>query len=75
MLPILQFAQSIESNDSLAAMIDALSRSADPGELMVVQDSISNGQESRITLSEGLLQAIGAAAQQAQQARMQGGQF
>lgn len=75
LLPILQFAQSIESNDSLAAMIDALSRSADPGEMTVVQESIANGQASRITLSEGLLQAIGAAAQQAQQARMQGGQF
>ncbi len=75
LLPILQFAQSIESNDALSAMIDALSRSPDPGELTVVQNSIANGQASRITLSEGLLQAIGAAAQQAQQARMQGGQF
>ncbi len=75
LLPILQFAQSIESNDSLVAMIDALSRSSELGELMVVQDSIANGQASRITLSEGLLRAIGAAVQQAQQARMQGGQF
>lgn len=75
LLPILQFAQSIESNDALAAMIDALSRSSDLGELTVVQKSIANGQASRITLSEGLLQAIGAAAQQAQQARMQDGQF
>lgn len=75
LLPILQFAQSIESNDSLAAMIEALSGAPDPGELVVVQESISNGQASRLTFSEGLLQAIGAAAQQAQQARMQGGQF
>ena len=52
-------------------MIDALSRSPESGELTVVQDSIANGQASRITLSEGLLRAIGAAVQQAQQARMQ----
>ncbi len=69
--PILEFAQSVETNDTLSAMIDALSRSPDPGEMKVVQDSISNGQESKITIGEGLLQAIGAAARQAQQERLQ----
>ena len=77
LMPILEYAQSIESNDALSAMIDALSRSPDPGQLIVVQDSIANGQESQVTVGEGLLQAIGAAARQAQQAKMQaqGGQF
>lgn len=72
LLPILQFAHSVEPNESIAAMIDALSRAPDAGELTVIQDSIENGMRSEITLGEGLLQAIGAAARQAQQARMQG---
>ena len=75
LMPILEYAQSIESNDTLAAMIDALSRAPDPGEMTVVQDSIANGQESRVTVGEGLLQAIGAAVRQAQQAKLKGGQF
>ena len=69
LMPILEYAQSIEPNDTLSAMIDALSRSPDAGELVVVQDSIVNGQQSKITVGEGLLQAIGAAARQAQQAQ------
>ena len=76
LMPILQYAQSIESNDTLAAMIDALSRSPDTGELTVVQESITNGQELIVKVGEGLLQAIGAAARQAQQkALQQQGQF
>ncbi len=76
LMPILQYAQSIESNDTLAAMIDALSRSPDTGELTVVQESITNGQELTVKVGEGLLQAIGAAARQAQQKAMQQqGQF
>jgi hypothetical protein len=76
LMPILEFAQTIETNDTLSAMIDALSRSPDPGVLTIVQDGIVNGQKSEITVGEGLLQAIGAASRQAQQARMQqGGQF
>jgi hypothetical protein len=61
LLPILQYAQSIEANDTLAAMIDAISRSPDAGELIVVSHAIENGGKSRITIGEGLLQAIGAA--------------
>ena len=75
LMPILAYAQSIESNDALAAMIDALSRAPDQGQLTVVQENIENGQEITTKIGEGLLQAIGAAARQAQQARMQGGQF
>jgi hypothetical protein len=66
LLPILQYAQSIETNDTLSAMIDALSRSPDPGEVRVVSTAIDNGTQSRVTLGEGLLQAIGAAIRQSQ---------
>lgn len=72
LLPILQYAQSIESNDTLSAMIDALSRSPDPGEVAVVSRAIQNGTSSRVTMGEGLLQAIGAAVRQSQQAALQG---
>ncbi len=72
LLPILQYAQSIETNDALSAMIDALSRSPDPGELLILSSAIENGSKSRITIGEGLLQAIGAAIRQAQQAQLQG---
>lgn len=71
LLPILQYAQSIESNDTLSAMIDALSRAPDPGQIVVVSNSIRNGAESQVSIGEGLLQAIGAAIQQAQQAKLQ----
>lgn len=76
LMPVLEFAQSIEPNDAVSAMVDALSRAPDQGELTVVQDGIENGQESRITIGEGLLQAIGAAIRQSQQQQLQqGGQF
>ncbi len=68
LLPILQYAHSIESNDTIAAMIDALSRSPDLGELVVVSQSIENGGKSRLTIGEGLLQAIGAAIRENQPA-------
>ena len=70
--PILEFAQSVESNDAIAAMVDELIRASDEGLVTMVQDSIENGQESKITIGEGVLKAIGAAAQQAQNAKMQG---
>jgi hypothetical protein len=68
LLPILQYAQSIEANNTLAAMIDAISRSPDAGELTVVSRAIENGGRSRITIGEGLLQAIGAAIRENQPA-------
>ncbi|WP_149753010.1 hypothetical protein [Rubripirellula obstinata] len=70
--PILEFAQSIESNEGIAAMIEELARGNADGVMTMVQDSIENGQATKITISEGLLKAVGAAAQKAQAANMQG---
>ena len=74
MMPMLKYAQSIESNDTLAAMIDALSRSPDEGDMSIVAESIENGQKFSFDIGEGILQAIGAAVQQTQQA-LPAGQF
>ncbi len=70
--PILEFAQSIESNEAIAAMIEELARSSDEGMITMIQDGIENGQATKITIGEGLLKAVGAAAQKAQAAKMQG---
>ena len=74
MMPMLKYAQSIESNDTLAAMIDALTRSPDEGDMSNVAESIENGQKFSFHIGEGILQAIGAAVQQTQQA-LPAGQF
>jgi len=74
MMPILTYAQSVESNEVIAAMIDALARSPDGGEMNMVAESINNGQKFSFEIGEGMLQAIGAAVQQTQQA-LQGAQF
>jgi len=74
MMPMLTYAQSIEANDTVAAMIDALSRSPNGGEMSIVAESIDNGQKFSFEIGEGILQAIGAAVQQTQQG-LQGGQF
>jgi hypothetical protein len=74
MMPMLKYAQSIESNDALSAMIDALTRSPDGGEMSIVAESIKNGQKFSFDIGEGILQAIGAAVQQTQQA-LPAGQF
>ena len=74
MMPILTYAQSVESNEVIAAMIDALARSPDGGEMNMVAESIGNGQKFSFEMGEGILQAIGAAVQQTQQA-LQGAQF
>jgi hypothetical protein len=75
LMPVLEYAQSIETNDTISAMIDALSRAPDEGELTVIMENLSNGQKSKIAVGEGLLQAIGAAFRQVQQAKMQAAQF
>lgn len=72
LMPILEYAQSIEANDTVGAMLEALARSPDPGTVRFVSESIPNGTESRFTVGEGLLQAIGAAVRQAQ---LQNAQF
>lgn len=75
LMPILQFAQSIESNDAILAMIDSLSRASDLGTLRVVSNSIDNGQSTRIIMKDGMLRAIGGAIRQAQMKKMQNGNF
>lgn len=75
LMPILEYAQSIEGNDTLSAMIDALSRAPDSGEMTLVSESIANGQEVKVKIGEGLLQAIGAVSRQLQQQAIQNGQF
>lgn len=70
LMPILQFAQSIESNESILTMIDALSRASDPGTMRFATISIENGQSTRIVVRDGLLRAIGAAVRQAQQKKV-----
>ncbi len=72
MLPILKFAQSMDDNAAIAGMINALSGAVDPGEITMVGQAIPNGSKTRITIGEGLIKAIGAAAEQA---RGGGGQF
>ncbi|QDT09146.1 hypothetical protein [Stieleria marina] len=67
LLPILQFAQSVDDNEAVAAMITTLTGAADPGVVTVISDGIANGTKSRFTVGEGLIKAIGAAAAQAQQ--------
>jgi hypothetical protein len=74
MMPMLTYAQSIEANDTVAAMIDALAGSPNGGEMSVVAEAIDNGQKFSFEIGEGILQAIGAAVQQTQQG-LQGGQF
>jgi hypothetical protein len=66
LLPILQFAQTIDDNEAVAAMITSLSGAADPGVVSIVSDSIPNGSKGRFSIGEGLIKAIGAAATQAQ---------
>lgn len=61
LLPILEYAQTIESNNTVAAMIDALLKSSDTGNLKFVSRGIPNGSAGRLSWSEGLLKAIGAA--------------
>jgi len=66
-LPILELANGISANETLAAMIDAMSGSDDPGVVNVTSKAIRNGQELNITLSEGLIKAMAAAFMSSQQ--------
>lgn len=75
LMPILKFAQSIESQDSIASMLDALARADDLGELKLVASAIDRGQETRLIFGDGLIRAIGAAYRQAQIDRMQNAEF
>ena len=64
----------VDNDRNAAAMIDALTRSPDEGDMSIVAESIDNGQKFSVDIGEGILQAIGAAVQQAQQA-LPAGQF
>ncbi|SMP48928.1 hypothetical protein SAMN06265222_102481 [Neorhodopirellula lusitana] len=66
MLPILQFAQSIEANDAIISMLDSLSRATDRGTLRVITKAVDNGQSSRIVISDGVIRSIGAAVRDTQ---------
>lgn len=66
LLPVLKFAQSVEENDEIAAMINALSSATDPGEITMTSQPTANGSKARFTMGEGLIQAMGAAAMAAQ---------
>jgi hypothetical protein len=68
LLPILEFAQSIQENDALAAMIDTLSRAGDTDAVRFQGLSIERGSVTEFTIGEGILRAIGAAVM-AQQGR------
>lgn len=68
LLPILEFAQSINADETVAAMIDALVRSSAADSVSFVSSSIERGGEFTLTIGEGILKSIGAAiaAQQVQ---------
>ncbi len=67
-LPILEFAQGIVANDTLATMIDGMAGSDDPGVVNVTATGIKNGQEIKITISEGVLKGAAGALLSGQQA-------
>lgn len=77
LMPILQYAQSVEANDDIAAMIDALSRADDAGTLRASTQSTGPGQMTRVVIGDGLLRAVGGAIRHAQAKAMQqnNGQF
>ena len=62
LLPFMELAQSVEPNPGVEAVITALSNSQDKGEVTVTSDSIPNGSSMRLTIGEGLIKAMGAAA-------------
>ncbi|MEM9587051.1 MAG: hypothetical protein AAGA03_07190 [Planctomycetota bacterium] len=70
MMPILQYARSIESNEMMDQLIDALARSSDQGLVTFTTEKIENGADSKIRIGDGILQAIGVAAKAANDARM-----
>lgn len=66
MLPMLEYAQSIENSTTLSAMIDALTKVDDSGVLQLTVTPIPNGNMTKIKVSEGMLKAIGAAVAESQ---------
>jgi len=70
-LPFLRFAQSLNANDVVAAMIDTLSQNTDTGYIAIEQNVIKNGQFGFVEIGEGMLKAAGAAFREFQAERMQ----
>ena len=65
LLPILKFARSVaDDNEVIDAMIATLAGASDPGEITATGEALPLGTKSRITIGEGLIQAIGQAAAQ-----------
>lgn len=73
LLPILKFAQTVDDNEAISSMINALESAPDPGEVKMVTEAIPNGSKGQFTIGEGLIKAIGSAANAANQNRP--GQF
>jgi hypothetical protein len=61
MMPILEFAQSINANESVAAMIDTLASYEESDAVSFESVSIERGSRGQVTIGEGILRAIGAA--------------
>ena len=70
MLPLLKFAQSMEDNPAVAAMIDGLESGNDHVRVNVMP--ISSGFTYRFELEEGVLELLGKAAVSGQQAAAAG---
>ncbi|MEM9826287.1 MAG: hypothetical protein AAF958_06845 [Planctomycetota bacterium] len=62
MQPMLEFADNIEASPPVTAMLSALEKADEPGMLRMVVEPIPNGNVTKITVSEGMLKALGAAA-------------
>jgi flagellar biosynthesis regulator FlbT len=61
LLPILEFAQSINDDPTVAAMIDSLLKSNNTDTIAFVSNSIENGADFSLSIGEGILKSIGAA--------------
>ena len=75
MAPVLKYAQSIEVNDTISMMLQAVAKSDDGGQVAFETKRVDNGQATRITIGDGVLKAIGAIVRERQNAAMQQGGF
>ena len=71
LLPVLKYAQSIEENDIVGKLITVLGSANDPGLIRIVSQSNGSGTKTRVSMGEGLMQAIGAGIEAQQQAQFQ----
>jgi hypothetical protein len=73
LLPLLQYAQKVDSNDIVASMIDSLMKSSETGQITLEAHPIPDGQRGFLSIDEEFLRSIGVAATEAQAARQGGG--